>query len=46
MATFHLYPTVDPDSLAKSFGISADCLDALYVIPSSLDLFSIELIHE
>lgn len=28
-AAFNLYPTVNPDSLAKSFGISADCLDAL-----------------
>lgn len=28
-AAFNLYPTVNPDSLAKSFGISIDCLDAL-----------------
>lgn len=28
-ATFNLYPTVSPDNLAKSFGISIDCLDAL-----------------
>lgn len=27
--TFNLYPTVNPDNLAKSFGISIDCLDAL-----------------
>ena len=26
---FNLYPTINPDSLAKSFGISIDCLDAL-----------------
>ncbi len=31
VAAFHLYPTVDPDRLAKAFGISADCLTALYV---------------
>ena len=28
-AAFKLYPSVNPDSLAKSFGISTDCLDAL-----------------
>ena len=28
-AAFNLYPTVNPDSLANSFGISIDCLDAL-----------------
>ncbi|KAF6219690.1 hypothetical protein HO133_004159 [Letharia lupina] len=28
-AAFSLYPTVNPDSLAKSFGISVGCLDAL-----------------
>ena len=26
---FNLYPTINPDNLAKSFGISIDCLDAL-----------------
>ena len=31
-SAFHLYPTVNPDSLAKSFGIDANCLDALYVL--------------
>lgn len=28
-AAFNLYPSVNPDTLAKSFGISVDCLDAL-----------------
>lgn len=28
-AAFNLYPTVDPDSLADSLGISVRCLDAL-----------------
>ena len=28
-SAFNLYPTVNPDDLAKSFGISIDCLDAL-----------------
>ena len=28
-SAFNLYPTVNPDNLAKSFGISIDCLDAL-----------------
>ena len=28
-SAFNLYPTVNPDNLAKSFGISTDCLDAL-----------------
>ncbi|KAL9137092.1 MAG: hypothetical protein Q9175_001688 [Cornicularia normoerica] len=28
-AAFNLYPTVNPDNLAKSFGISIECLDAL-----------------
>ena len=28
-AAFNLYPTVNPDSLANSFGISIGCLDAL-----------------
>ena len=28
-SAFNLYPTVNPDNLAKSFGIGIDCLDAL-----------------
>ena len=28
-AAFNLYPTINPDALAKSFRISIDCLDAL-----------------
>ena len=28
-SAFNLYPTIDSDSLAKRFGISIDCLDAL-----------------
>ena len=39
-ATFNLYPTVNPDNLAKSFGISIDCLDALNeTIPCDHTLF-------
>ncbi|KAL9066912.1 MAG: hypothetical protein Q9161_007244 [Pseudevernia consocians] len=29
VAAFNLYPSVNSDTLAKSFGISVDCLDAL-----------------
>ena len=39
-AAFNLYPTVNPDNLAKSFGISIDCLDALNeTIPCDETLF-------
>ena len=39
-AAFNLYPTVNPDNLAKSFGISIDCLDALNeTIPCDQTLF-------
>ena len=39
-AAFNLYPTVNPDSLARSFGISIDCLDALNeTIPCDQTLF-------
>ena len=39
-AAFNLYPTVNPDALAQSFGISIDCLDALNeTIPCDQTLF-------
>ena len=39
-AAFSLYPTINPDALAKSFGISIDCLDALNeTLPCDQTLF-------
>lgn len=43
-AAFNLYPTVNPDNLAKSFGISIDCLDALNeTIPCEQTLFQMSV---